>query len=89
MKLKKFKVEEIFGVGSGSNFFLTYLCKQSTLLLEVQPHLFVFDLSTLWASFELFLGPSGHLFAIWVFFGQDQIQNTLLEPTNIDDDFLF
>ena len=23
------------------------------------------------------------------FFGQDQIQNTLLEPTNIDDDFLF
>ena len=37
----------IFGVGVRfKNFFGTYLCKQLTEVLEVQPYLFVFDSAT-------------------------------------------
>ena len=52
----------IFEVGVRSkNFFGTYLCKQSTLVLEVQPYNFVFDSATLWASFgHFFLAPWGY-----------------------------
>ena len=45
-------------LGSGSkNFFGTYLCRQSTFILEVHQYLFVFNLAT-GASFALF-GPLG------------------------------
>ena len=38
------------------NFFGTYICRQSTLVLEVQPYLFIF-----WAAFHFFW-PSGDIF---------------------------
>ena len=47
-----------FGVGVRLKiFFGTYLCRQSTLVLEVQQYLFVFNLAA-GASFALF-GPLG------------------------------
>ena len=43
-------------------FFGTYLCRQSTLVLEVKPYLFVFILTTFGASFSFFLVLQGYLF---------------------------
>ena len=60
--------------------FETYLCKQSTLVLEVQPYLFVFDSTTFWVSFALF-GP--------IFEVEIRFKHTFLEPTNLDYQFLF
>ena len=82
----------IFGVRVRfNNFFGTYLCKQSTLVLEVQPFLFVSDSATFWSSFALFWAIQGYLFlALWDYFcNRDQVQNTFLQPTNVDYQFLF
>ena len=77
-----------FGAGFGvpvkfKNFFGTYLCKQLTLVLEVQTYLFVFDSATCLASFALFWALLGY------FWSPDQVINTLLEPTNVGYQFLF
>ena len=61
-----------FGVGvSLKHFFGTHLCRQSTLVLDVQPHLFVFNLTTFgagasctfWAIWAYFFGPLGLFWA--------------------------
>ena len=71
----------IFGVEVRfKNFFGTYPCKQSTLVLEVQPYLFVFDSTTFWVSFALF-GP--------IFEVEIRFKHTFLEPTNLDYQFSF
>ena len=44
------------------NFFGTYLCRQSTLVFDVQPFHFVFNSDTFGATFALFSGPSGGYF---------------------------
>ena len=49
------------------NIFGTYLCRQSTLVLESQPHLFIFNLVKFGAFFELF-GPFGAIFWVGVRF---------------------
>ena len=52
----------VFGVGVRfKNIFGTYLCSQSTLVLEVQPYLFAFTSAKFGAFFALF----GHLGAIF------------------------
>ena len=52
----------IFGVGIRfKNIFGTYLCSQSTLVLEVQLYLFAFTSAKFGAFFTLF-GPLGLLF---------------------------
>ena len=53
-------LELFLGWGSGwKTFFGTYLCRQSTLLLWVQPYLFVFNSATFGASSGLFFWPFG------------------------------
>ena len=49
------------------NIFGTYICSQSTLVLEVQSYLFVFTSTKLWAFFALF-GPLGTIFSVKVRF---------------------
>ena len=57
-----------FGVRARlKNIFGTYLCCQSTLVLEVQPYLFVFNLAKFGAFFAL-LGPFGAIFGVRVRF---------------------
>ena len=52
-------------VGIGSKiFFRTYLCRQSTLVLEVQLYLFVFNLVSFGTSFALFFSPLGLSFFV-------------------------
>ena len=63
----------IFGVGVRFKYFFgTYLCRQSTLVLEVKPYLFVFNLATIGAFVWLF-EPFGGICGVWVrsqiFFG--------------------
>ena len=58
----------VFGVGVRfRNMFGTYLCSQSTLLLEVQPYLFAFTSAKFGAVFALF-GPLGTIFGVRVRF---------------------
>ena len=58
----------IFGVGvKFKNIFGTYLCSQSTLVLEVQPYLFAFTSAKFGAFFALF-GPLGAIFGVEVRF---------------------
>ena len=71
------------------HFFGTYLCRQSSLVLEVQPFLFVF----IWQHF----GPLLHFFqsfcaifsALWGYFGSGSGSNTFLESTYKDNQLLF
>ena len=65
------------------NIFGTYLRRQSTLVLESQPHLFIFNLVKFGAFFELFLGLSG------LFFGLGSDSKKLLLPTYIDNQLWF
>ena len=59
-------------------------------VLEVQPYLFVFESATLWASFALFWAIWGYFIGpLCHFCGQDQVQQTFLEPTSVDCQFLF
>ena len=52
----------VFGVRVRfKNIFGTYLCSQSTLVLEVQPYLFAFTSAKFGAFFALF-GPLGDIF---------------------------
>ena len=64
------------------NIFGTYLCRQSTLVLESQPHLFIFNL-VIFGAFFTFLGLSR------LFLGWRSGSKTFLEPTNVDYQFLF
>ena len=67
-------------LGSGSDsktIFGTYLCSQSTLVLEVQPYLFVFNLAKFGAFFAL-LGPFVAILEL------ESGSKTFLEPTYID-----
>ena len=67
----------IFGVGVRfKNIFGTYLCSQSTLVLEVQPYLFAFTLAKFW-PFLPFLGLCG------LFLGLRSGSKTFLGPTYI------
>ena len=57
--------ELFLGLGSASKTsFGTYQSRQSTLVLEVQPYLFVYNFPTFGTSFALFGGPSGYF---WFF----------------------
>ena len=49
------------------NFFGTYLCRQSTLVLEVKPYIFVFNLAKFGAFFAL-MGPFRDIFGVGVRF---------------------
>ena len=57
---------------SWQKLFWTYLWKQSNLVLEVRPFLFVFDSATFWASFALFWALRGNFFfaLLGYFWGQ-------------------
>ena len=56
----------IFWVGVRfKKFIATYLYRQPTLVLEVQPYLFVFNLATFGAFFALFWALRGYFF--WPF----------------------
>ena len=57
------------------NLFGTYLCKQSTLVLEVQPYLIVFASATFWVSISLFWALLSYFFCPLGLF---------LEPNNAD-----
>ena len=53
----------IFGVGIRfKNTIVTYLHRQSTLVLKIQPYLFCFQFGHIWGQFCTFLGPSELLF---------------------------
>ena len=57
------------------HFFGTYLNRQSSLVLEVQPFLFVFNLGTFGASLALFWSFRAIILALWGYFwGQVLIQ---------------
>ena len=72
------------------NFFGTYLCRQSTLVLEVQPYLFVFNLATFRTLFALFWALRSYFLALWGYFqGQDQVQKQFLEPTYVVNQLWF
>ena len=71
------------------NFFGTYLRKQSTLVLEVQPYLLIL-FGHIWGLFCTFWGPSGYLFgALRLLLGSGSGSKTFLEPINVDYQFLF
>ena len=54
----------IFGVGVWfKNIFGTNICRQSSLVLEIQLYLFVFDSVKFWSFFVLF-GPFGTIFGL-------------------------
>ena len=87
-----------FGVGVMFKNFLgpTYVNNQlwfwkysPILLFLIQPH-FGPLLHFFWAFWGYFLGPFGLFFvALWGYsWGQYQVQNTFLEPTNVDYQFL-
>ena len=62
MKLKKFWAIFYFGVRFKNNFG-NYLCRQSALVLDMQPHLFDFNSHKFGAFFALF-GPFGAIFGV-------------------------
>ena len=64
-----------FGVGVRfKNIFGTYLCRQSTLVLKVQPYLLVFNFAAYWASFALFLGSLGLSYGpLGLFYGPSRL----------------
>ena len=71
-------VGDIFGVEARfKDIFGTYLCCQSTLVLEVQPYLFVFN-SARFGAFFHFLG------LLWLFLGLGSGSKTFFGPTYID-----
>ena len=73
----------IFGVGVRfKNIFGTYLCSQSTLVLEVQPYLFAFTSAKFWA-FLPFLDLWG------LFLGLRSGSKTFLGPTYVDSQLWF
>ena len=72
----------IFGVGVRfKNFFVTFLYRQSTLVLEVQTYLYCLKHPYL-GPLQHFFGPSG------LFLVSRSGSNTFLEPTNVDYQFL-
>ena len=64
------------------NILRTYQCRQSTLVLEVQPYLFVY-ISANFGAFFHFLGLSG------LFFGLRSGSKTYLGPTYVDNQLRF
>ena len=51
---------------------------------------FCFKFDHILGLFCTFLSPLGLFLALWSYFwGRDQVQNTFLEPTNVDYHFLF
>ena len=76
----------IFAAGvKFKNFFGTYLSTQSTLVLGVQPHFFVFNSAIFWDSFALFWVLGGYLFGhLGLFLGLRSSSKTFLEPTHVD-----
>ena len=69
------------------NFFETYLCRQSMLILEAQPYLFVFNLITFGASFTIFWAILGYLFGLLGLFlglesGSENFWNLLMQTFN-------
>ena len=51
------------------NFFGTYLCRQISLVFELQPFLFIFKLTTFSGLFCIFLDPFGFFFTFGAFLG--------------------
>ena len=84
LKIRNWKLKSeraIFWAGVRfKNFFGTYLCRQSTLVFEVQPYLFAFNSATFVASFALFLALHGRGYV------QKHFQNL---PTYIDNQLWF
>ena len=71
-------------------FFVTYLCKQSTLVLEVQSYLFLFLLVTFGASLALFWPFRAILFGtLGLSMGLGSCSKTLLEPNYVDNQLWF
>ena len=80
------------GLGSDSQTLLlpTYIDIQPTLVLEVHPYLFVFNLATFGAFFALFWALRGYFFGplgliVWLGSGS----KTFLEPTYVDNQLWF
>ena len=72
------------------NFSWIYLCRQSILVLEVQPYLFDFDLATFRALFSLFLVLQAYfLGSLGLVLGSKSGSNTFLEATKADYKFSF
>ena len=89
-----------FGAIFGVNFrvkinFWTYLCRQSTMVFEVQPYLFVFALATFEDSFALFLALLGYSLACypirkinavhWLVWGGFRIKAWRIQPSNTSE----
>ena len=64
---------------SGSKNFGTFLCRQSTLVLEILPYLFVYKS----AKFLALFGPFGAIFRVWIMF------KNFLAPTFKTNNFSF
>ena len=71
-----FPFRAIFGVGVRfKNFLVTFLYRQSTLILEVQPHLLFLKHPYLGSLSHFFLALRGYFFALWGYFwGWGQVQ---------------
>ena len=83
--------EAIFEVGVRfKNFFGTYLCRESTLLLWSTALSFCFYFGNIWSIFCTFLGPRGYFFgSLGLFLWSGAGSKNFLEPTYIDDQLWF
>ena len=75
------------------NIFGTYLCSQSTLVLEVQPYIFAFTSAKFGGIFALF-GPLGFFFCsfldpLGLFLESGSGSKTFLEPTYVVNQLWF
>ena len=75
--------------GRFKNFFGTYLCRKSTLVLKVKPYLF-FNMATFEAFFCTFLILWGYLFGhLGLFLGSGPGSKIYLEPTYVHQQLWF
>ena len=79
-----------WGCGQAQNLFTPYLCRPSTLVLEVQRFL-LFQFGPIWGSFFFtFFGPFRAIFLVFrVIFRVGSGLTIILRPTNVDYQFLF
>ena len=71
------------------NIFGTYACRQSTLVLEILPYLFIFN-SAKFGVFCTFWVFRGYFLAHWSYFwGRCQVKKHFLEPTYVNNQLWF
>ena len=81
---------EIWSWGQVQKLFLEPTYVKNQLWFWKDSPIFLFFILPHFKSLSTFLGPSGLFFCpLELFFSQDQVQNTLSEPTNIDYQFWF